>query len=423
MPRSLAGFRSNKLPATTSANNVNMDIYLLRDGKEIGPFSEETTQSFLKQGTVVMDDLAWTPGLSAWSPLVQVLYPARSPVEQQPEERVVAVAHGEISAVEPPTAKQKAFLSYLGIAFSGDTTKEHAAILVNEAMEDSRLNARVLQWNEDRLRLHPEIFAAEAQAKKDNRANHFFDACHREGADILTDVTKAHCQVLVGYLDVNFPNWDANEAEAARNYFFPAVAEKFPQLVRKEWRDKLKYPDGHKVAAELMQRGPSARTHTGPSPMGALIRGAVFGLALLLVLYVGVQMFSGDPIKEAPDFTGDNPTLPRPTDPPKVASRPPRETTKPAAAESGTDKVEMTPSGGEPPAMDSAPTTPAAPKTHVIIAKPVDVKLRFGSAKISAGTQFKIISQDAASVTVVYGAETVTIPIENTDLAAPQPAP
>ncbi|MEO7318975.1 MAG: GYF domain-containing protein [Chthoniobacteraceae bacterium] len=405
-----------------------MDIYLLRDGKEFGPFSEETTQSFLKQGTLVMDDLAWTPGLPAWSPLVQVLYPGRSPVEQkyeihseppvvfQREQPVEAEAvREEILAGEPPTAKQKAFLNYMGIPFPTGTTKEAAAILVNEAMEDPKLNARVLHWNDDRLRLHPDLFAAEAQAKKEDRANRYFDICRHEGADILVDVTKAHCQVLVGYLDVNFPNWDAHESDAPRAYFFPAVAEKFPQCVRKEWRDKLKYSSGPRIAADFGKRTPSTRLHTGPSPLGALIRGAVFGLALLLLLYVGVQMLTGDPVVEAPDFTSADPVQS-----PNMA-RPPEPVNPAATTETDLVKTDTAPSStpAEPPAMDAEPATPAAPKTHVIIAKPVDVKLRFGTAKITAGTQFKIIAQDATSVTVIYGAETVTIPIENTDLAAP----
>ena len=383
-----------------------------------------------------MDDLAWTPGLPAWSPLVQVLYPGRTPMEQtyemhseppvvfQREQPVEAEAvHEQIPAGEPPTAKQKAFLNYMGIPFSTGTTKDAAAILVSEAMEDPKLSGRVLQWNDDRLRLHPDIFAAEAQAKKEDRANRFFDICHHEGADIVVDVTKAHCQVLVGYLDVNFPNWDAHESDAPRAYFFPAVAEKFPQCVRKEWRDKLKYPSGPRIAADFGKRSPSTRLHTGPSPLGALIRGAVFGLALLLVLYVGAQMLTGDPIVEAPDFTGTDPISAIPAQPPNIA-RPPEPVKSAATTEPDAIKTNATSSTtpAEPPAMDAAPTTPAAPKTHVIIAKPVDVKLRFGTAKITAGTQFRIIAQDAASVTVIYGAETVTIPIENTDLAAPSSA-
>ena len=411
-----------------------MDIYLLRDGKEFGPFSEETTQSFLKQGTIVMDDLAWTPGLPAWSPLVQILYPARTPSEQtfdlqseppitfQHEQPVeTAVLRDEPPAGDPPTVKQRAFLSYMGLALPATATKEEAAILVNEAMEDPKLNARVLQWNDDRLRLHPDIFAAELQAKKGDRANRFFDICQHEGADILDGVTKAHCQVLVGYLDVNFPNWDAHEADAPRAYFFPAVAEKFPQLVRKEWHGKLQYPSGLKVAADFGKRRPSTRLHPAPSPVGALVRGAVCGFALLLVLYVGVQIFSGEPEASTPVTplpTAVKPAVVAPETP--SGKIPPPEPAKPVStADPEPVKAEMVATE----TISTAPAAPVIPKTHIIVTNPTDVRLRFGTAKISTGTQFKIVSQDARSVTVVYGAETVTIPIENTDLAAPLPAP
>ena len=284
---------------------MNTDIYLLRDGKEIGPFSEETTHSFLKQGAILIDDLAWTPGLAAWSPLVQVLYPAAThaaepesfelePVELEPVESVMAepVIAESAPVGEPATPKQKAFLTYLGVAFSNDTMKERAALLVTEAMENPALNARVLQWNDDRLTLHPELFATEARAKKDERANRYFESCQREGADRFAGVTKAHCQVIIGYLDVSFPNWDANESEAAWNYFFPAVAEKFPEFVRKAWRGKLKFSNGPKVAPEIAGTARFAVPRARPSPVAALVRGIVFGLALLLVLYVAVQIFT-----------------------------------------------------------------------------------------------------------------------------------
>lgn len=406
-----------------------MDIYLIREGKEIGPLSEETTHSFLNQGSITMDDLAWTPGLPAWSPLVQVLYPPRTPVETPPLAEPAPAPIVPITAGEPATAKQKAFLSYMSIAFSGDITKEQAALLANEAMENPKLNTRVLQWNDDRLRLHPDIFAAELQAKKEDRANHFFAACQHEGSDRLMDVTKAHCHVLIGYLDVNFPNWDANESEAAWNYFFPAVAEKFPELVRKPWRGKLKYPDGPKVSAEILQHGPVARSHGRPSPVGALIRGAVFGLSLLLVIYVSVQMLSGDSdeVVVAPADVKPVPVVP--AEPPKSASPPIREIVKAPAAKPASEMTDMVASSPpaeapatEPAAADPAPPASAVAKTSVIIVKPVDVKLRFGSAKLPVGTQLKIVSQDGAHVTVTYGAETVTIPIEDTDLAAQSPA-
>ena len=427
-----------------------MDIYLLRDGQEFGPYSEEMTQSFLAEGTVVWDDLAWTPGQPEWSPLGEVLSPVETleaepaveiqevqPVEPEPEPVAqfadepppeVELAPEPDRASEPPTTKQKAFLSYMSIPFSRETTKEGASVLVSEAMEDPHLNARVTKWNEDRLRLHPEIFAAELLAKKEDRPNRFCEACRQEGADIFTDVTAAHCQVLVTYLDVNFPNWDANETDAVRAYFFPAVADRFPQLVRKGWREKLHYPSGPKIAPGFGKRGITKPLHRAPSPVGALIRGAVFGLALLLVFYVGVQFFSTESAEETPAPAGEKVAPAAPAPAPKMAgASEPAKPVEPAKRpdlepeKAGTEMVAaqtntVAPST-EPPAMDAAPAAPAEPKTRVTVTKPLEVKLRYGSTKILSGTEFRIVARDASSVTVIHLAETVTIPIQNTDLA------
>ena len=46
-----------------------MDIYILRDGKEIGPFSEETTKTLLGQGSINDGDYAWHPGCQSGSRL------------------------------------------------------------------------------------------------------------------------------------------------------------------------------------------------------------------------------------------------------------------------------------------------------------------------------------------------------------------
>ncbi len=369
----------------------------------MGPFSEETTQSFLKQGGVLRDDLAWTPGLAEWTPLAQVL--------------LFSTTHTASPAGESATAKQKAFLTYMGIAFPSGATKEQAAVLVNEAMENPKLNARVLQWNDDRLTLHPDLFAAEAQEKKDARAHRFFEACQNEGADRLADVTPAHCQVLVTYLDVSFPNWDANEHEAARKYFFPAVAEKFPHLVRKAWRGKLRYPDGPRVAPELLQGDPAAGQRRAGSPFAALVRGIALGSALLLVLYVAMQMFP----RENATATTPAPT-PSP-EPVKVVREPVRE--KPVAppvepAPQETAMVVETRPAEPPPAEPEPAPVPPAPKIFLTITKATAVQAKYGLMTLTVGQSLKIISREGAKVrALLNGTEILTIPIEATDLAAP----
>ncbi len=427
-----------------------MDIYILRDGKETGPFSEETTQSLLKQGAVLINDLAWQPGMANWIPLVQVLYPAAAaPTGGNPPPPPIPS-----QKADPATPKQKAFLSYVGTNFASNLTKDQAAILMTEAMESTSLHRRVTQWNDDRLKLHPDLFAAEIQSKKDNRANRFFEICQIEGSDHFTGVSKAHCQVLVGYLDVRFPNWDANETDASWNYFFPAVAEKFPQLVNKQWRGKLKYPDGPKVAAELVRRQPTAKVSAGGFPAVALVRGIVFGLGILLVLYIGQQVLKSDsrpapatgPSVIAEDAGHENPVEAAPSLPPiedaptpahaEIASTPPKPTdplptAKPPAAVAP-DGAPMATSGSTPSnasLFDPAPAPPATspvpgvdssiptPKTFVTLTKATEVQLPFGRAKLQPGTQLKLVSQDGTVVKAMYTNTVVVLPLSSTDLA------
>src|SRR5688572_24732646 len=192
-----------------------MDIYILRDGKETGPFTEETTQSLLKQGSILINDLAWRPGMPNWQPLHAVLYPAAQPDSVRPPPppadltpppmpsapgampaatsrspsvatvpKVVAVPSTE-SGVELATARQKAFLSYMGTAIPPDLTREKAALLVNDEMESPKDAGRLQRWNQDRFRLHPDLFADEIKTKKENRANFFHEVCQGEGAEFF----------------------------------------------------------------------------------------------------------------------------------------------------------------------------------------------------------------------------------------------
>ena len=296
---------------------TRMDIYILRDGKEIGPFSEETTQTLLKQGSIAEVDYAWHPGLPKWLPLTDVLRPPTPALETPPPPPPRAAGETPLPALSPAanlpkagesaTEKQKALLAYLGIPFASEISKDQAALLVNDAMEDAKNGARLVQWNTDRLKLHPELFAAEIQAKKESRATEFFEVCESEGAEYFTKIAKAHCQVLVGYLDVKFPNWDEDK-EAAKKYFFPAVAEKFTQLVAKPWKGKLRYATGPKIAAEMSRQRPATgklRKRGKPSglPLAAIGRGVVFGV-LILVMFFFVQKVFNSGGSKSPAPTG-----------------------------------------------------------------------------------------------------------------------
>ena len=430
-----------------------MEIYILRDGKETGPFNEETTQSLLKSGSVMITDLAWTTGLSNWTPLVQVLYPSATPRE--------SMARSETKPPEEPaTARQKAFLSYIGVTFPTDITKERAAMFVSEAVENPKTSARVKQWDEDRLKLHPELFAEELQAKKENRPSVFLALCQTEGADRFVGVTKAHCQVLMGYLDVRFPNWDAHAPATAHEYFFAAIAEKFPQVVRKRWRGKFKFPDGPKVAAELLHKGAVGRRPQAGLTAGVLVRCVALGLVILLIVYVGKELLlkNGTPNvgsqAATPATALAKPAAPQdepPKFPPQSASIAPvvepvvstristpastQEMTAPVPPEEKTASAfppgpppDPTPAFNQPPtpgpsptdlsnaSVDTATASQHAARTLATITKATEVNLRFGKARLPVGTRLKISSQEGTVIHASHLGEEILVPIENTDL-------
>lgn len=289
-----------------------MEIHILRDGKQIGPFTEETVQSLLKQGNILINDLAWAPGLNGWSPLHAVLYPAAQPpsvpantvpppmpppvaitepVEEPPmtEPKPAEVPANDIPADEAATPRQRAFLTFMAVPFSSDLSKDRAAHLVNDAMENPKNSGRLKRWDEERLRLYPDLFADEIKARRENRAQQFLEICQGEGSEFFEGVTKAHTQVLVGFLDVQYPTWDQSEHSARFDYFFPAIAEKFPQLVKRTAKGRFKYPDGPKVAAELVRRPAAVRATTRSSPVKAIVRGVVWGGVLLAVAVGAVE--------------------------------------------------------------------------------------------------------------------------------------
>ena len=167
--------------------------------------------------------------------------------------------------------------------------KDAAEELIAKATADPQNTKRLTAWEVDRLRLHPDLFNTEVHTRKEDRVQLFYDLCQTAGADMFTGVTKAHCQVLVAFLDVTYPRWDANRALATERYFFPAIAEKFPQLVNKAWRGRLHY----EKAAPRKRRRKRAQIGHGQAWRKSRPRhserssgGSCVGLFILAVLYL-----------------------------------------------------------------------------------------------------------------------------------------
>lgn len=89
-----------------------MNIYLHKDGQQLGPFSELELREHLSNGSVNETDLAWVEGNSDWQPLSTILQTARPPsMPVQP-------------AIQPPTVVQVVTsqpLSHRGVSIAGWT--------------------------------------------------------------------------------------------------------------------------------------------------------------------------------------------------------------------------------------------------------------------------------------------------------------
>ena len=267
-------------------------------------------------------------------------------------------------------------------------------MLVNEAMENPKLSGRLKRWEDERLRLYPDLFAEEIKTRRENRSVQYFEICQAEGAEFFEGVTKAHTQVLVGFLDVTYPTWGENEQSAKYDYFFPAIAEKFPQLVKRSAKGRFKYPDGPKVAAELTGgRSSHAKSLPKKSPAGAMFRGLFFGLFVLGLLIGYRELEQRGGIEKIKAMV--NPPTPRPKlklDPEPIASNSTRSdkfaaSTKPptpdtSAAPVVTPPASTTPSATSPIAppkdpgtMAATTTTPAPAESDATMAPPSSTPL------------------------------------------------
>lgn len=424
-----------------------MDIHILHNGEQLGPFTEEAVQALLKEGGVLIDDPAWRPGMEEWIPLVKLLYPAAS------SPAPAAESVGEIAAEppsEPATGRQKAFLTYMGVAFSPEIMREEASRLVNDTMENPKDAGRLARWNDDRLQLHPELFAAEIQTRRENRAQRFLEICQQEGAPLFQKLTKAHCQVLVGHLDVRSPNWDADEREAAWKHFFPAVAEKFPQLVTEEGKERLKQPAKAKAPvhhAHVPSVPRSSPASSGGRAFFAALRGVVIGLIILGAMWAGPRFTKKGAAHPTTPAATVPPEAKAATDPSKATPAPAEAATPPAADESRSERKPEAPAPSTPGSEPAAPSTPemkppssasndlptrgdgpladsfsallpsaAEVRAMAIVTKPVSATMQYGKVTIPAGTPVTIIYQNGPRLTVRYMDNVVTIPASSTDV-------
>jgi hypothetical protein len=432
-----------------------MEIFVLRNGEQIGPFSEETVQSQLKRGGLLPTDKAWRKGLPEWVPLGEVMNPASSAPPPAPS--ASGVRSG--AATKAPTSKQMALLKYLGATFDGEITYEEAAVAICKALESPKLTSRFTKWGDEKLRLHPQLFQDEIDYRRTNRVSLYLDLCQGEGAKVVKDVTKAHVQVLIEALDKKNESWEVDSHVALWDYFLPTVVEHFPQLVREEWKGKLKPSAKPRIAEHDEETTAFIAAPTPPSAIGAAFRGVLYGLVVLGVAYGTVKLYQytkpekkeakavvapvvpPPPAPVVPPFPVDpapevpaNPaaalppaapaTEPAPVLPVPVAVTP----EKPAGENPGVPALPPvapeTPAAPVPVAPEPAPApaAPAAPKTVLTITKSVTVQLQFGRVTLNPGTRVRFIATEGPNVRVNFNNNVILVPSAATDVDAPAPA-
>ena len=455
-----------------------MEFFIIRQGQQAGPYSEDTLRSLLTNGTLRMSDMGWRRGLPAWLPISEVLSPgSERPTEPPP----VSGVHSGMRA-RLATPRQKALLQFLNATFENSITREEAALAISDAFENPKLTTRLAKWGEEKLRLHPDLFQEELDFRRSTRVARYLELCQTEGSDVVKEITKAHVQVLMESLDKRHPTWEQNQHAALWDYLLPTMAEHFPPLVKDEWKGKLRLGGTSKVAdayAKAAGTGILTAEPVTPGPLQAAIRGVVYGLAALAVV-IGVIYVARDQRKldVTRNVVSSNPTKPAEalkvspvstaeSEPPSKApsietagapNRPPdvapnaagptpaatdpklstaaaanpvapamSEATAPAVTSSLPSSANAPFSPAPPPPGSTSVTpslpmadgaNPAAPtvRSTATLKERVTVQLQFGKVTLNPGTQVRLIALEGQNVRVNFNNNIVLVPISATDV-------
>ncbi len=462
-----------------------MDIFIIREGRQAGPFTEDAVKAFLTEGSARATDMGWRKGMGDWRALSEVLKTQPEPTCESAIQPPADV-HGSIGAPDAPvaTGKQKAFLKYLGAEFGENLTKERAALAISDALETPKLQPRIRKWHDEKLRQHPDVFQDEIDFRRANRANRYLERAQTEGAEVVKDVTKAHVQVLVESLDKRHPGWESERETALWDYLLPAVGEHFPQLVLPAYKSRLRMGGTAKIAGAGTRGMSGGAGAMMPPPaatgtFGAMMRGVAFGVIALGAIVVGKQYLQKADDKgaalvaasPAPSATGKN-EAPTAKDPaskapatlfpekllaeakapeaaPEIPAAPAAPEPAPAPAPAAANEPAAPPAPAmaaekpappappeEKPAAPAPATTPPAPAESVAMNAPapaqrtavklingIGVMLSNGQVTLPAGTPLRYLGTEGTNVRVSWNNNVFFVPAMATDVNEPLPAP
>ena len=413
-----------------------MEIYLLRGGKETGPFDREAVEGMYRRGEVGEMDYAWRSGLVKWERVGDFL-------------RVGKVTGRESEVVE--RLKDEELPTFGTVKLS-----EAESVRVEVEVEEKKKE----EWTNE-----------ETKIRQAERVVVYQDFCQSVGVEYFTKVSKAHCLVVIGYLDERFPDWDGEVAEASRRYFFPAMAEKFPQLVVAGWRGKLRF-EGEKKMVSTAGEGKAwagwRAVRAIPWPplgravvLGGILVGMGWFVFKLSVPAVGKRSGAsmgleakaggdGATVVEKPESVlvdplgGGGVAVKEEADPKMVERVPPGKVEPeggggvvvdplaPAPSPVVVDPLAPAPS----PVVVVDPVVPSMPvavvppvevvavaKSVLKLTKPFEFQLAYGKVRLPVGTSVKFLSREGEMVKVDYLKTILTVPIGSTDYGTPEPVP
>lgn len=79
-----------------------MNIFIHRDGKQCGPFTQEQIESSLTSGEIAPDTLAWKEGLSEWEPVFKLVEKTAPPPPPPPPPLLPAITPPPVISSPPP---------------------------------------------------------------------------------------------------------------------------------------------------------------------------------------------------------------------------------------------------------------------------------------------------------------------------------
>lgn len=209
-----------------------VNIFILRDGEQHGPYSEEDARGLIATNTLKPDDLAWYEGLDEWKPLSDVLSrPGEKARTNTPRIRLAA------------TKLLAAFGVLVGVACAlvlNHYVAENASLVGKNAELSNAISAltsenRSLKTQSDNLQL-----SISERSEDNSKLRGQFDSSHDAQEKLEGENTQLKAQIdrLQQMLAIN--NQSLKEQKAAADKFFHESLAAAGKQAEKDYNESKK---------------------------------------------------------------------------------------------------------------------------------------------------------------------------------------